>query len=418
MNAVITAGKWVRSPRWDALWLFSGLWAPALSALAFVAFVAVAGGSVALERPGYDVTSFALIYLPLAVMHRISTTWSVLATPILREQRRAEPWRYVPLLILLGCVGLGLAFAFHERFDGVFASYRGRMWAYFALAYVMVLWERWHFCAQEFGVLSIYRIRAGQHAPADKRFDRFFTVALMLGVNMVLFVCFAFADERHVLLYGTVIGAYPGDALQPIGAAVFLFGLSLFGYALLREWHHPRRSLPKLLYYALIGGHTLILFYFPRAIGLFFLSYVFHHWMVAVGLFGLVAHRAQPAPTAARRWLRLAVRFLPWLLLSLVFYESFAMLDKAGNLSPLPDPHIFAGASVGARVLAGGVVGVFFAFNYLHYYYDRCFYRFSTPGVRAQVAPLLFGHAPASQPAAAREAVATLSAAAAPSARG
>jgi hypothetical protein len=169
--------------------------------------------------------------------------------------------------------------------------------------------------------------------------------------------------------------------------------MSALVVALLREWRHPRRSLPKALFYLLVGGHTVLLYAFPRALGLFFLSYAFHHWMVAVGLVSRVTLGAsvRAAKSTLSAVVRLGVRVAPLLALCVLFYMVFDQLDKAGSPAPVPDERIFEGASVGARILAGVVIGLFFALNYLHYYYDRCFYAFSDPAVRKNVAPLLLG---------------------------
>jgi hypothetical protein len=408
MTASTANRPFIRSPSWDALWIFSGLWAPLLSLLAFAAVRASSPEALSIDAPGYDVKSFAMLYLPLAIAHRLSTPWAVLATPILRDELRQDRRRYllVPLLIFAGCVGLSLLFVFHTSFP--MPSAHAQLWAFFSLAYVMVLWERWHFCAQEFGVLSIYRMRAGQFRPDDKRFDRIYTVVLMLGVNMILFTCFGFADERDVLLHGTALSQYTGPLLQQVGLVVFVLGMALVAYALLRELRHPNRSLPKLAFYALVGSHTLVLYLFPRQLGLFFLSYVFHHWMVSVGLFGQITIAAQPGSSLWSRTWSWSWRFGPVLVAAVLFYLAFGVLDKAGNLTPIPQVGMFEGASLGAKLLAGVVIGTFFAINYLHYYYDRCFYSFHNPAVRQRVAPLLLG--PVAVPAQpANRSVATIS---------
>jgi hypothetical protein len=96
----------------------------------------------------------------------------------------------------------------------------------------------------------------------------------------------------------------------------------------------------------------------------------------------------------------------PLLALAVAFYLFFGTLDRAGNLSPVPTELAFLGSSTGAKILAGVVIGLFFALNYLHYYYDRCFYAFSSEAVRKTVGVHLFGapapatRQPASQPAA------------------
>jgi hypothetical protein len=86
------------------------------------------------------------------------------------------------------------------------------------------------------------------------------------------------------------------------------------------------------------------------------------------------------------------------LLVALFAQGFFAQLDFASKLTPLPPERIFEGASAAARLSAGVIVGFFFAFNYLHYYYDRCLYSFGVPGVRKAVMPLLFGTASRAAP--------------------
>ena len=158
---------------------------------------------------------------------------------------------------------------------------------------------------------------------------------------------------------------------------------------LTREWRYPRRSLPKLGFYLLIGMHTMVVYFLPSVMGLFFFSYIFHHWMVAVGLFNRItfaSYAGQPSPMT-----RYVTRAGPFLVACVLWYLFFDPLDKAGSLTPVPDAMAFYGASVAAKVMCGLVIGIFFAFNYLHYYYDRVLYNFGNPAVRRNVGPLIFG---------------------------
>ncbi|MDH5672438.1 MAG: hypothetical protein OEZ06_09840 [Myxococcales bacterium] len=383
------ASLWVQSPQWDVFWLLSGLWAPLLILFLYWGLSHSTTNATDSIEFTATVTGVAVLYFPLALLHRISTTYAVLGTPILREELRKEPRHYlhIPLLIVVGSIGLSLCAVFDSMY-AFMPGDRGQLWAFFVLAYVMILWEAWHFCAQEFGVLSIYRIRAEQFDKADKRFDRTFTVVLMLGVNGLLYLRFGFSDHCQVLLYGTPLQGCQAGFLTPLGDLAFAAGTLLLGYALLREWRHPHRSLPKLVYYALVGGHSIFLYFLPQALGVFFLTNVVHHWMVAVALFGRVLHRSTTgAPLATR--IASALKPLAWLALATLFYLFFGSLEKAGNLAPVPPPNWFQGSSVPAKLLAGLVIGIFFSLNFLHYYYDRCLYRFSHPAIRAKVGPLL-----------------------------
>jgi hypothetical protein len=165
-----------------------------------------------------------------------------------------------------------------------------------------------------------------------------------------------------------------------------------------REALHPQRSWPKLAYYALIGSHSLILYLLPNALSLFFLSYVFHHWMVAVGLFNLITLNGSEQRSAPKRALAYVLHVGPWFIACLLLGMFFEPLDITARLTPIPNLHIFEGAGTLVRAGVGLVIGSIFGFSFLHYYYDRCLYSFSVPGVRAAIGPLLLGppkHAPA-----------------------
>src|SRR5262245_57014961 len=106
MSEAARSTLWIRSPLWDGLWIFAGLWAPPACTRAALAWGAITGTPATLDAPGLDIQSVALIYLPLSILHRISTTYAVLGTPLLREDIRQNPRRYlyIPLAILVGCV--------------------------------------------------------------------------------------------------------------------------------------------------------------------------------------------------------------------------------------------------------------------------------------------------------------------------
>src|SRR6188472_426549 len=111
------ASPWIDSPRWDATWMFSGLWAPVL---AVAAYVITHGFGAAESQHGFAATveGIALIYLPLSVLHRITTTYALFALPMLRDDVRKHRTRYVyiPAAIFVASIALSLAFTFHAEF--------------------------------------------------------------------------------------------------------------------------------------------------------------------------------------------------------------------------------------------------------------------------------------------------------------
>ena len=80
----------------------------------------------------------------------------------------------------------------------------------------------------------------------------------------------------------------------------------------------------------------------------------------------------------------------------MLFYAYFAVLDMPSHLQQPPlDVRSFVGMPSIIKVTAGFWIGLFFAFNYLHYWYDRQVYSFSNPRIRESIGPLLFGRAEA-----------------------
>jgi hypothetical protein len=390
--------QWIQSRGWDAFWIFSGLWAP-LSVLLLHA--AMSGGDLhgLREAPAFHQQRFVLLFTSLALLHRLSSIHAVLLSPAMRRELRANRRRYVyaPLATFVLTLLLAEAFVFHPLFSFL-GTQRGQLWAFFVLGIGYILWDRWHFCMQEFGVLSLYRARAEQRAKADRLFDRVFVVCLMLGVNTLLYVNAGFGDDRDLLWLGTPVAALQGAPLQRAALGACALALLLTAAAVVREALHPQRSWPKLAYYALIGSHSLILYLLPNALSLFFLSYVFHHWMVAVGLFNLITLNGSEQRSAPKRALAYVLHVGPWFIACLLLGMFFEPLDITARLTPIPNLHIFEGAGTLVRAGVGLVIGSIFGFSFLHYYYDRCLYSFSVPGVRAAIGPLLLGppkHAPA-----------------------
>jgi len=244
--------------------------------------------------------------------------------------------------------------------------------SHFVLAYIMVVWELWHFCAQEFGVLSLYRIKAKEFAPTDKKFDRAYTVLLMMIINPVLFFAVGFSEYHYILLHNTTLEFQRGEGVNNVALGVVACSVGIVLSAVIRELRHPKRSMHKVALYVMIGGHSWLVYLFPYAMGVFFCSYIFHHWMVAVGLFNRIVVNSYDAPSTITAGRTYMMRVAPPLLVLVVFYSVFGPYDKPSFLLPLPDATTFERVNVLGRTLIGLTVGAFFTLNFSHFYFDRC----------------------------------------------
>lgn len=140
--------RWIKSPAWDLVWILNALWlAPLVLLLAW-------GHHDARASP-VDGLFFALT-VPLWFGHRVSSAWLAYATPAYRPLLATQRLRFVvtPLAIAVACFALLLA---PESVLPMPLTER-----VVCLAILDYLLVSHHFAAQHFGLLSLYRARAGR----------------------------------------------------------------------------------------------------------------------------------------------------------------------------------------------------------------------------------------------------------------
>ena len=164
-SAVQRPSTWVRGPVWDGVWMLNALWLVPIA-------LWLAHGYSDPEASPLDVFYFGLTAL-FWIGHRLGSTWLAYCTEAYRPLLRSEPVRFVllPLLVTVACFVVFLppddAFPWTrwERFVGMAI-----------LDYALVTY---HFAAQHFGALSLYRTRAERARCAQtRRHDRIFALGV------------------------------------------------------------------------------------------------------------------------------------------------------------------------------------------------------------------------------------------------
>jgi hypothetical protein len=373
-----TAGHgWIRSPGWDLFWMFSALWGLAL----------LFGLSEALDLR----RAWLLILLPsgmLALWHSWSTTYMVLGSPLLRDQRHRNLIRYrvIPLLIVGICLVLGVGM-------GVSGAYPTggpldpSVWPW--VLYLSLFWvgHFWHFGKQDFGVLSIYRLKAEQTRLLDRRVDYAYAVAMMFVIQPIVYFAFvprspfseafySFMPIQHELLV-------MASTVCVVAASVFTVGAVVF------ELLKPNTSVQKLLYYGVMLTHPLLLYFIFSGLAYFyFVAYFWSHWFIAIGLVARIntgyyrAGGEGRAISIAHHILVLgavtgAVTLFQW------DYRQFALFS-GGNYK-----NVLATTEAGQGAIVAFFLSFHLAEQLLHYYCDSCLFRFRDPGVRKAVLPLV-----------------------------
>jgi hypothetical protein len=323
--------------------------------------------------------------------HRVSSAYLAYCTEAYRPLLRAQPVRFVVLPLLV----TGACFAVLLPPDGALPWSRAERLV--ALAIVDYVFVTYHFAAQHFGALSLYRARIGRSSDARARvIDRLF--AWVVGGVLVFL-----AD----LLAGSVayqdrwVGrfTFPGwlvSAQDEIRAVAMLVLLAATAAVLGTELRAPRWSLPRVLY-ALGIAAMVVLAFRPRSPFLFVVIWTSQHWILATGLASRAA-AAEPSPQRGvlRRFLH-ELNTRPWALLLLLVTISVLLLPVF-EVEAVRDPdqvhygeRIFGALASALRTSSWvpALLALGFATGFVHYLLDRSVYRLSDPQVRAAARGLL-----------------------------
>jgi hypothetical protein len=375
----IWRSPWVHGPGWDGIWLLNGLWlAPVV--------VLLAGASADPERGPLDVFYFG-VSAAFWMGHRVCSAYLAYGTAAYRPLLRAQPVRFVvlPLLVTLGC------FAVFLPPDGALPL--DRVERYVLLAIVDYVFVTYHFAAQHFGVLSLYRMRVGGAAWA-RRLDRWF--ALGVGGMLVFFAdvlagAVAYQD-RWVGRWATI--GRLADAQDHVRLAALLVLVAACVGMLVVEVRAARRSLPRVLY--VLGLAIMVaLALQPRHPFLFLVLWTSQHWIVATGL---ASRAVRKEPTPHRGALRAlhAVNVRPQAVVALLVVASVVLLpifevEASWDGGRLYADRVFGTFADALRTspFVPALLALGFASGFVHYLLDRAVYRLSDPAVRVAASGLV-----------------------------
>ena len=375
----LSHSEWIKGPAWDLVWILNPLWLAPLFLL--------------LERAHGDARNspvdwlFFLLAVPLWFGHRVSSAWLAYTTPAYRPLLTSQRLRFVacPVAVGLACFSVLLA---PESMLPIPLDQR-----VLCLAVVDYLLVSHHFAAQHFGLLSLYRGRAGHSSDATtRRLDRWF--ALLVGGGFVVLAnalagSIAFQDRWIDPLLG---GALSDAVVQAVANGSMVLVLGLTALMLGVELRSPRRSLPRVAYIASVSTIVLLGFLHPF---LFLVLWSVQHWSAAMGVASLAA--AGGTQETGAHWQRLLapVNRRGWSVL-LVLAVLSALLLPLLEVEAVSDEYVVADRLFGDAALwlraspfVPALLALGFATGFIHYLLDRAAFRFSSAEVRQAARGLL-----------------------------
>jgi hypothetical protein len=373
--------RWIKSPTWDLVWVLNPLW---LAPLVYL----LAWGHDDVRASPVDGLFFALT-VPLWFGHRVSSAWLAYATPAYRPLLATQRLRFVvaPLAIAVACFGLLLA-----PESVLPMPLTERVVCFAILDYLLV---SHHFAAQHFGLLSLYRARAGRASDAiTRRLDRWF--ALVVGGGFVVLAealagSIAFQDRWIDPLLGEGGSELVARTLRDGGIVLVVILTALM---LRVELQSQRPSLPRVAY--VLGVSAMVVFAFlARDPFVFIVLWSVQHWSAAMGLASLAASGGVQAPGAHWQRLLAPINRRGWAVLLVLAVVSTLLLPvmevEAVSAEYAYADRIFGDAARWLRSspFVPALLALGFAAGFIHYLLDRAAFRFSSPDVRQAARGLL-----------------------------
>jgi hypothetical protein len=346
--------SWIRGPWWDGVWILSGL--PIGGALTGLVYLGVAPqmmilGLVLLTQTGHLLSPMAL-------------AWSHGG---FRRIMQRQPTKYIAFPILIVIVttfaAFGSSYFAPIRFDPIEIklTVMGPWWVPLQLiAAVYALWNAYHFGMQAFGVMSIYRYKAGNYDPGQRKLDMIYCCLVTWATILIPFIPHL-AKSTHNL---TGWPEAPHPFLDYVRTVYVVAAVVVIVFMLWREWR-AGRCMPRILFILTDGLGMIMAFW----LGLWgFAIVAMNHWLVAIGLASHVhANRRGGSTTIFALGLMAA-----GMVIFCVLFVKVSTLTVTGFST---DALYFTVTAVGCRLGLG----------FVHFLYDRWIYKLRDPQVRAAI---------------------------------
>jgi len=373
--------RWIKSPAWDLVWILNALWLAPLVLL-------LGWGHDDVRASPVDALFFILA-VPLWFGHRVASAWLAYATPAYHDLLTTQRLRFVaaPLAIAVACFSVLLA---PESVLPMPLAERV-VW----LAVLDYLLVSYHFAAQHFGLLSLYRARAGRASDAGtRRLDRGF--ALLVGGGFVVLAnalagSIAFQDRWFDPLLGASVSDTLARTLRDGSSALVVIMTAL---VLRVELRSQPPSLPRVAYILGIAAMVLLglLVLDPLV---FIVLWSVQHWSAAMGLASLAASGGPQAHGAHWQRLLAPINRRGWAVLLVLAVVSTLLLPLL-EVEAVSDEYAFADRIFGEAAwwlrsspFVPALLALGFTTSFIHYVLDRAAFRFSSPDVRQAARGLL-----------------------------
>lgn len=350
------------SKTWDSVFILNGYWL-FLIALIFMPFVS------SNDFYEYGALCAALLF---SAGHLISPILTISFDSALRKSLFTERKIYI-LYALIALTIPSYAILLSYQLGGLELCKQ----TFLCLGVALLIWDTWHFSAQHFGVLSIYRILSKDFNLKSRITDRIYTVFMVC----ILLPLSWYANAYDVGLLQT----YLPTLEKPIFLKSLIYLLAVLSLVFILIYEN-KKLLPhktKILYEVFIFIQVVTSVFLP--LHFVFILYMTSHWIIEISLISLIQKENLKSPHSSFKWV-----FLSFVFFSILFQVTIGIPDLILNTIGLNVSSKDLSFVESASSLWGLVPGLFLSVFFLHYISDRFLFSFKDPVIKKVIYTKLF----------------------------
>jgi hypothetical protein len=341
---------WIRSAPWDIFWILSPYW----GTLAFFLLTYLAGKTNAMFTMLFVIPIASILHISLPSVFYFH---SANGKKLLNSRGKKE----------ILSVGILVAVVSAISWLGINVNMKA---ALLALCGLYLTWTFWHFSAQNFGVLALYRYQSGQGRNLDVQVDKIYAIITTLVFSPLIWLSQGSRFHGLYLLGFDKNWVVDGVALIPAASVVCALAYTIF------ELKKPSRNIPKLLFAISLCVQNLALYKalsIHWVLGYFFQLFVHH--TVEIGIQGrLLTSSLKQNRQNWLGWLGLILAGLSWI--SMYAYGMFFYRDDYVRLSASGILEAERWAKLATDPGLVFFMGTFFIISLVHFYVDSRIYSF------------------------------------------
>lgn len=358
---------WIESPVWDGFWILNGLWLMPIALLLFQFDLSHAFAK-------YVTTNGRALF---SSAHLLAPILSVYGIHEFRKVAGQEKMRYIWLPVLLFLIPISLIIA-----DAMSGWMSHTLFPILTpvklLAIIFITWNFWHFASHNFGVLSLYRVRASQFSSWEKKLDRAFTSITMLVLfPLTWYIVILQTPTRHLFDFLPTVATVTGwQKFSMITAAALTIAM------LFIELRKKNKSKPKMLYYFVIGMQPLLAALSPLIFYALLIN--LNHWLSELALIGK-AHANRTDSPKVKPMMRFFIYILLFVSIGLLLDHSFFRTGMAWfgtSLNFESEPFYLKDPDNYVAIL---LMGFAFGLHFMHMLCDRYLFAFRRPEVTSVI---------------------------------